>query len=113
MDQNLIGKFKYVVKRVTDLVFDLGQSYSWCPIVPWHEGNYHLQQFVSFVPTLEVQLSIKILYYQNRDSHHKDKTVVRPSYLNNGNSSAGRTAPTGYGKYQILNKILFCKHAIY
>ena len=36
-------------------------------------------------------LSVKTPLYEYKDSHYKDKTVVRPSYLYNGNSYTDKT----------------------
>ena len=38
------------------------------------------------------RFNIMILSNQYRDSHYKDETVVRPSYLYNGNSYTGKKA---------------------
>ena len=37
------------------------------------------------------RLNIRMSSYQYRDSHYKDKTVSRPSYLYNGNTISGKT----------------------
>ena len=54
---------------------------SWIPIIDTHIN----------LGTAGRRLNIKKSSYQYKDSRYKDKTVVRPSYLYNGNSYAVKT----------------------
>ena len=63
-----------------------------------------------------VRLSIKISPYQERDSHYKDKTVSRPSYLYNRNPMYGKTVFIMWqtpGIYESLWYQALCLHVPY
>ena len=49
------------------------------------------------------RLNVEELSYQDKNYHYKDKTVMRPSYLYNGNSYPGKTAFSYWDNPQITN----------
>ena len=58
-------------------------------LLSWNNTVSHLID--EFVNQPVVRLNIKTVSYQYCNSHYKDKTVPRPSYLYNGNPIPGKT----------------------
>ena len=70
------GNMKIILKN-SWLIF------SWKPLAQREHYYFMLKQDPGTGP--RGCIDIKMLSYRNRNSHHKDKTVSRPSYLYNGN----------------------------
>ena len=75
-----------------------------------------LYLYVAFVDNIPVWMcswvhfQYQALLFRNRDSHYKDKTVVRLSYLYNGNSYTGKIASLYWdGHLDITTVLLLCK----
>ena len=86
-------------------VSDIRRNYSQNLIV----SRPVLQMSLCNILKPEPWFNIKMLSYQYRKSHCRDKTILRPSYLHNGISYTGKTASLYWIGAQVLSREWGCK----